>query len=59
MRLNRITLLSKQNESITQGNAVLQGGHVAEYMTEMRDEEPEKYKEHFARVSYNHFSWTA
>jgi len=25
------------------------GGHVAEYMTEMQDEEPEKYKEHFAR----------
>lgn len=25
------------------------GGHVAEYMTEMQDEEPEKYREHFAR----------
>lgn len=24
------------------------GGHVAEYMTDMRDEEPEKYNEHFA-----------
>jgi len=24
------------------------GGHVAEYMTEMRDEEPEKFREHFA-----------
>jgi hypothetical protein len=29
----------------------LQGEHVAEYMSEMRDEEPEKYEEHFSSVS--------
>merc|ERR1712226_658488 len=27
----------------------LTGGHVAEYMQEMRDEEPEKYEPHFAK----------
>ena len=28
----------------------MQGEHVAEYMSEMRDEEPEKYNEHFSSV---------
>eukprot|EP00238_Polyblepharides_amylifera_P000142 CAMPEP_0196571244 /NCGR_PEP_ID=MMETSP1081-20130531/1426_1 /TAXON_ID=36882 /ORGANISM="Pyramimonas amylifera, Strain CCMP720" /LENGTH=291 /DNA_ID=CAMNT_0041888111 /DNA_START=79 /DNA_END=954 /DNA_ORIENTATION=- len=38
---------SKQLDSEVMQKYIL-GGHVAEYMTDMQDEEPEKYNEHFS-----------